>query len=148
MNAKSYWTLPSTVPENPTKEQRGWAAFCAGAAEYLAERYNLQCPTWVRRSVYSLSEAWYIIPNANTALKEYFRETAPEAFRRRNVFCSDHVLAMLIHRHANRETSKSSLAAATSILLHYHKSNHGKHGLQRVREKRGRQTTASRLLCS
>ena len=81
------------IPENPTKEQLGWAAFCAGAAEYLAERYNLHCPTWVHDPVYCLSDAWYIIPNANHALRTHFQETSPDAFRRRNVFCSDHVFS-------------------------------------------------------
>lgn len=75
------------MPENPTESQHGWAAFCAGAADYLAERYNLQCPTWAHNPLYSMSEPWYIIPNANSAMRQHFQKTTPEAFRHRNVFC-------------------------------------------------------------
>lgn len=84
---------PIQVPENPTEEQRGWAAFCSGAAEYLAERYGLQCPAWVHNSAYSMAEPWYIIPNPSSSMRQHFHNTAPEAFRRRNVFCDDHVFS-------------------------------------------------------
>ncbi len=84
---------PIQVPENPSVEQHGWAAFCAGAAEYLAARYDLQCPAWALDLVYHLPEPWYVVPNAPQAMREDFQETAPEPFRRRNVFCSDHVFS-------------------------------------------------------
>jgi hypothetical protein len=84
---------PIQLPENPTAEQRGWAAFCAGAAEYLASRYDLQCPPWAHDPQYSMPEPWYIVPNAGQAMREDFQKTAPEPFRRRNVFCSDHVFS-------------------------------------------------------
>lgn len=84
---------PIQLPENPTEEQRGWAAFCAGAAEYLASRYDLRCPAWAHDPRYSMLEPWYIVPNASQAMRQDFQETAPEPFRRRNVFCSDHVFS-------------------------------------------------------
>jgi len=84
---------PIQLPENPTEEQRGWAAFCAGAAEYLARHYDLQCPDWAHDPAYFLLKPWYIVPNANQAMREDFQKTAPEPFRRRNVFCSDHVFS-------------------------------------------------------
>ncbi len=84
---------PIQMPDNPTEEQRGWAAFCASAAEYLAERYDLLCPTWTHDPAYRMQEPWYTIPNANPAMCKHFQKTAPEAFRRRNVFCDDHVFS-------------------------------------------------------
>jgi hypothetical protein len=84
---------PIQIPENPTLEQRGWAAFCAGAAEYLAKRYDLQCPTWALDPAYRMPEPWSIVPNTTLAMREDLQKTAPEPFRRRNVFCSDHVFS-------------------------------------------------------
>jgi hypothetical protein len=84
---------PIQLLENPTVEQLGWAAFCASAAEYLAKRYDLQCPIWAHNPAHNMAEPWYIVPNASQAMREDFHKTAPEAFRRRNVFCSDHVFS-------------------------------------------------------
>jgi hypothetical protein len=83
---------PIQVPENPTEEQKHWAAFCAGAAEYLAKRYKLTCPLWALDTAYSLPEPWYLLPSdTNPALHASLQESAPKPFRQRNVFCSDHI---------------------------------------------------------
>jgi hypothetical protein len=93
---------PIHMPENPTWEQRGWAAFCAGAAEYLAERYELQCPLWALDPAYVLSESWYHPAcEAFPGLRASFQKTTPEPFRRRNVFCSDRVFSN--PHHSSRE---------------------------------------------
>ncbi len=93
---------PILVAENPTAAQSGWAAFCAGAAEYLAERYDLQCPAWALNPAYTLREAWYhpaseVFPG----LRKSFLQTTPEPFRRHNVFCSDRVFSN--PHHSSRE---------------------------------------------
>ena len=83
---------PIQVPEQATTEQKQWAAFCAGAAEYLAKRYRLQCPAWALDPTYCLATAWYVVDHFDSpAMREYLEESAPEPFRRRNVFCSDRV---------------------------------------------------------
>jgi hypothetical protein len=83
---------PIQMPVHPTEDQRGWAAFCAGAAEYLSERYHLNCPAWAHDLVYFLPQPWYhpaarIYPK----LRPYFEQHVPEPFRRHNVFCSDRI---------------------------------------------------------
>jgi hypothetical protein len=83
---------PIHLPPNLTIDQRGWAAFCAGAAEYLAERYNLTCPVWIHDTVYQMPEPWYTLPSEdNPELREIFQATTPDSFAKRNVFCGDRI---------------------------------------------------------
>ncbi len=84
---------PIQMPDHPTADQRGWAAFCAGAAEYLAARYDLHCPDWALNPAYSLPEPWYTIHNATPSMYSPAQQTAPAAFRRRNVLCDDHIFS-------------------------------------------------------
>lgn len=85
---------PIQVPLHPSVDQLGWAAFTAATAEHLTERYDLICPAWALEEKYYLQRSWYH-PAARTypKLRKDFRETAPEPFRKRNVFCSDRVFS-------------------------------------------------------
>jgi len=83
---------PILMPENATEEQRGWAAFCAACAEYFSERYDLQCPAWAHDPAYTLTEEWYhpackVFPG----LRDDAKESAPRPFKKRKVFCGDHL---------------------------------------------------------
>src|SRR5579875_3545920 len=85
---------PLQVPASATLTQRQWAAFCAGAADYLAKRYRLRCPTWATDPTLILPEPWYLPPaDTNAELRSAFQASTPEPFRRRNVWCRDRVFA-------------------------------------------------------
>lgn len=91
---------PIMMPVSPTEEQQHWAAFCAGAAEYLAENYQLQCPDWAMQDIYTLLKPWYVTPIEDDkaislfhapARRERLARQTPEPWRRRNVFCSHRI---------------------------------------------------------
>lgn len=68
-----------------TEQAKRYAAFCAGAAEYLAKRYKLRVPEWTKE-VAPLDTAWCVIPASDALLAE-FQATTPEPFKKRNVLC-------------------------------------------------------------
>lgn len=79
---------PIQLPEYPTEKQPGWAAFCAGAAEYLARKYKLHCPKWALDQIYTLATPFYVTPAAldTPARRTSLEQQTPEPWRRRNVF--------------------------------------------------------------
>ncbi len=80
------------VPENCSSEQFQWAVFCAASIEYLCQRYNLACPEWALNPRYSLEDSWYYALGADLPrVQEKLRQTTPEPFTKRNIFCGDRV---------------------------------------------------------
>jgi hypothetical protein len=83
---------PIMEPEEPTDEQWKWAVFCAASAEYLSKKYDVPCPLWALQARYQLAEPWYDDLCADLEeVQEELRETTPEAFAKRNIFCGDTV---------------------------------------------------------
>lgn len=78
------------VPENAESNMLRWAAFCAASVEYLCERYNVPCPSWVFDPTYHLSEPWFYSLAANRfEIRTRLIEQTPEPFTRRNIYCGN-----------------------------------------------------------
>ena len=73
-----------------------WAVFCAAAADYLCERYQVECPAWATDPVYTLAEPWYGFGDVGAnapAVRAHFERVTPAALRRRNILGGDRVFA-------------------------------------------------------
>jgi hypothetical protein len=92
---------PITLPDEPTLEQRQWAAFCAASVEYLCEQAGIPAPAWIENPAYILAdaEAFFTSPAAASKprVRERLKQEAPPAFKRRNVYCSARVYASKYH---------------------------------------------------
>ena len=85
---------PIELPEELALGLRQWAAFCAASVEYLCSQAGLPVPGWVDAPLYTLPEPFYTSPLAyKPRVRERLEQEAPEAFRKRNVFCSGRVYA-------------------------------------------------------
>lgn len=83
---------PLILLEPLTAEQFRWAVFCAASAVYLCEKYTLVCPSWALDPQYRLETPWYSgIGSDLPSVQEKLRQSTPEAFQQRNVFCGDRV---------------------------------------------------------
>ena len=83
---------PIEVPQDCSPEQFRWAVFCAASVEYLCRKYEIPCPTWVLQSRYVLEQPWYYDISADLSeVQEELRQTTPEEFSKRNIFCGNRV---------------------------------------------------------
>jgi hypothetical protein len=79
---------PIEVPSEISADLFRWAVFCAASVEYLCHTYDLECPAWAMEERYRLSEPWYYHLAADLEeVQQELRETTPEEFARRNVYC-------------------------------------------------------------
>jgi hypothetical protein len=80
------------IPDKCSPEQFQWAVFCAASVEYLCQKYNLVCPDWALSPRYFLENPWYYALGADIPrVQEKLRQTTPEPFTKRNIFCGDRV---------------------------------------------------------
>lgn len=80
------------LPDDLSPDLFRWAVFCAASVEYLCHIYSLSCPAWAMDEQYSLQDPWYYdLASDLLEVQEELRETTPEEFARRNVFCGDNV---------------------------------------------------------
>jgi hypothetical protein len=85
---------PISLPESLNPHTQRWAAFCAASVEWLCERYDVPCPSWVDNPAYKLTEPWFDSPGAHKLeVRTRLIEKTPEPFTRRNIFCGDRMFA-------------------------------------------------------
>ncbi|HJT55420.1 MAG TPA: hypothetical protein VJ761_02905 [Ktedonobacteraceae bacterium] len=85
---------PISLPDSSSSDALRWAAFCTASVEWLCERYNVPCSSWVRTATYCLPESWFDAPQADKPqVREWLIRHTPELFTRRNIFCGDRIFA-------------------------------------------------------
>lgn len=67
--------------------QQQWATFCAASVEWFCHTYNVPCPSWVHDPKYTLETPWFFYTHDEA--KAILRQTTPQEFTRRNIFCGD-----------------------------------------------------------
>jgi hypothetical protein len=78
------------VPEDGMEYIRRWGAFCAASVEFLCDRYNVPCPTWVHNPRFILATPWWHTRHEhNGSFRERLMRDTPEPFARRNIFCGN-----------------------------------------------------------
>jgi hypothetical protein len=93
---------------SPESDLWRWAVFCAAAADYLCERYQVELPAWAGDPAYTLDEPWYGFGDSGAAapaVRAHLDRVMPEPLRRRNILGGDRVFA-------NKYELRASLAAA------------------------------------
>jgi hypothetical protein len=84
---------PVEEPENVTPEMHQWAVFCAASVEYLCFTYGIPCPDWVDAYTALPDPCYTGLGSSRPQVQERLRREAPEAFARRNIYCSPHAFA-------------------------------------------------------
>lgn len=81
---------PLSPPAQFTDYTLRWAVFCAASVEWLCEKYEIACPTWVQNPMYVLPEPWFDSPGAHKPeVRERLIQQTPEPFTRRNIYCGN-----------------------------------------------------------
>jgi hypothetical protein len=82
--------VPISLPETLSHETFRWAVFCTASVEYLCDRYEILCPSWVNNPIYCLPEPWFDAPMAHEPqVREYLIQQTPEPFTKRNIYCGN-----------------------------------------------------------
>jgi hypothetical protein len=80
---------PPRLPEPPADLR--WAAFLAGAVEYLLWQDGHPFPGWTKDARLFLDHPWFLYPGWR--LRAWQLATTPAAFKVRNIFGGDRILA-------------------------------------------------------
>jgi hypothetical protein len=97
---------PIEVPEDCSPEQFQWAVFCAASVEHLCKKYEIPSPAWALQPLYILEQPWYYDINADLPeVQEDLRQTTPEEFSRRNIFCGNRVFNNKYEYKGRRKTA-------------------------------------------
>ena len=80
------------IQEKPTFKDESMGAYMAAMVELLCEWYNFECPAWIFKEVYYLTEPWYPGGIKGEELRALLREESPRPFKERNLFVSDNAI--------------------------------------------------------